>query len=37
MITPSEGSWGDGDRGFICILFDPGNAELTTSLRDAQR
>ena len=37
MISPSEESFGDGDREYICVLYDPENAALTTSLRDANR
>jgi len=37
MITPSEDSWGSGDRSFICVLYDPENAELTESLAGAAR
>lgn len=37
MITPSEESWGSGDRSFICVLYDPDNAELTESLAGAAR
>jgi hypothetical protein len=37
MITPSEESWADGDRNFICVLYDPDDEALTESLRDAAR
>lgn len=37
MISPSEDSWSGGDRSFICLLFDPDDAELTESLADAGR
>jgi hypothetical protein len=37
MISPSEGSWSDGDRTFTCVLYDPDDAELTESLRGAAR
>ena len=37
MISPSEESFSDGDREYICVLYDPDNAALTTSLRDANR
>ena len=37
MITPSEESWGNGDRSFICILYDPEDPELTASMRGANR
>ena len=28
MITPSEETWADGDRNFICILFQPEEEDL---------
>jgi hypothetical protein len=37
MISPSEESWNDGGREFICVLYDPEDAELTESLRGAAR
>ena len=37
MITPSEESWGDGDRSVVCIMYERGNPELTASLRNANR
>ncbi len=37
MITPSEESWADGDRTFICVLYDPEDETLTESLRGAAR
>jgi Septum formation len=37
MISPSEESFSDGDREYICVLYDPDNAALTTSLRNANR
>jgi len=37
MITPSEESWADGDRTFICILYDPADDALTQSLRGTAR
>ena len=45
MITPSEGSWGDGDREYVCYLYEPldptdldgGNVELTSSMEGAAR
>jgi len=37
MITPSADGWADGDREYICILYEPGNEQLTESLRGAQR
>ena len=45
MITPSEDSWNDGDREYVCYLYEPldpnnldaGNVELTTSMEGAAR
>ena len=37
MISPSEDSWGSGDRSYICILYDPADAALTESLAGAGR
>lgn len=43
MITPSEESYADGDRGYLCFLYEPDPADfakdltLTTSLRGAAR
>ena len=37
MISPSEESWGSGDRSFICLLYDPNDPELTESLAGAAR
>ena len=37
MISPSEDSWGGGDREFICVLYDPEDTQLTESLRGANR
>ena len=37
MITPSEDSWADGDRTFMCVLYDPENDQLTESMRGAER
>ena len=37
MITPSEESWGAGDREFICVLYDPNDAALTGSMENANR
>jgi hypothetical protein len=37
MITPSEDSWSSGDRGYICVLYDPDDTELTESLEGANR
>jgi hypothetical protein len=37
MISPSEESWGAGDRSFTCLLFDLDDPELTESLAGAAR
>lgn len=37
MITPSDESWSDGDRTFMCVLYDPADSELTESMRGAAR
>ena len=45
MITPSEGSWDDGDREYVCYLYEPvdpddpdsANEELTASMEGAAR
>lgn len=37
MISPSEDSWGGGDRSFICLLYDPADPALTRSLAGAGR
>ena len=37
MISPSEESWGAGDREFICVLYDPDDTQLIESLRGANR
>ena len=37
MITPSEETWADGDRSFICILYDPNDPALTASMEGAAR
>ena len=37
MITPSEESWSDGDRAYICVLYDPEDTQLTESLAGANR
>lgn len=36
-FTPTEDGWNDGDRVVQCALVDPGNEQLTTSLRNANR
>lgn len=43
MITPSESSWDDGDREYVCTLYEPVDetlvevVELTGSMRDSRR
>lgn len=37
MISPSEDSWGSGDRSFICILYDLESDALTESLAGSGR
>ncbi len=37
MITPSEASWGDGDRDITCFLYDVERGQLTESMRGARR
>jgi hypothetical protein len=45
MITPSESSWDDGDREYVCALYEPEDPEdpdsalvdLTTSMEGAAR
>ena len=36
-FTPTEAGWDDGDRVIQCAVLDPGEAQLTSSLRDADR
>jgi hypothetical protein len=36
-FTPTEEGWGAGDRVIQCALVDPSDAQLTTSLRNANR
>ncbi|HEY6608801.1 MAG TPA: septum formation family protein [Candidatus Limnocylindria bacterium] len=36
-ITPSASSFEEGDRGYICVLFDPENPEMTASMEGANR
>jgi hypothetical protein len=36
-ITPSASSFGDGDREYVCVLFDPDDAEMTASMEGANR
>lgn len=37
MITPSESSFSDGDREYMCVLYDPGDAEMTSTMEGAHR
>jgi hypothetical protein len=45
MITPSEATWDDGDREYVCYLYEPvdpedqasANVELTASMEGAGR
>lgn len=37
MITPSESSFDDGDREYMCILFDLEDTELTSTMEGASR
>jgi Septum formation len=37
MITPTEESWANGDREVVCVIYDPNEPQLTSSLRDAGR
>jgi hypothetical protein len=36
-ITPTEGSWADGDREIICALYNLDLSKLTGSMRGAAR
>jgi hypothetical protein len=36
-FTPTEDTWNDGDRSIQCVVFDPENAVLTSSVRNAAR
>ncbi len=36
-FTPTEEGWDDGDRVVQCALVDPADAQLTTTLRNADR
>jgi len=36
FITPSEESWGDGDREILCTVYDPAG-DTTGTLADANR
>jgi hypothetical protein len=35
-ITPSESSFGDGDREYVCVLYEP-DVRLTGSMEGANR
>jgi hypothetical protein len=35
--APTVEGWNDGDRTVLCAVYDPNNAELTESLRNAAR
>jgi hypothetical protein len=37
MITPSASSFEDGDREYICVLYDPADSELTSTMEGAHR
>jgi hypothetical protein len=37
MITPSEESFDDGDREYVCVLYDPANEALTSTMEGARR
>ena len=32
MITPSESTWDDGDREYICYLYEPVDDSLTENV-----
>lgn len=34
---PTEGSWAQGDREILCVIFDPAGQKLTGSLAGIQR
>jgi hypothetical protein len=36
-FAPGQDAWDDGDRSVQCAAFDPENAELTSSLKNAAR
>lgn len=36
-LSPTSGSWSDGDRSVQCAAYDPDNARLTTSVRGSAR
>jgi hypothetical protein len=36
-LSPTSGSWSDGDRAVQCAAYDPNEARLTQSLRGAAR
>ena len=33
---PSEGTWEEGDREVVCVLYVPDDDELTDSARDSE-
>jgi hypothetical protein len=35
-LSPTDDSWGEGDRSVQCAVYDPENARLTLSLKDSQ-
>jgi hypothetical protein len=37
MITPSEETWGSGDREFICYLHEEDESDITGSMRGSNR
>lgn len=37
LLTPSEQSWSDGDREFVCSAYDPVGRTLTASVKDSRR
>lgn len=37
MITPSDETWADGDREFICFLHEEDESEISGSMRDSNR
>ena len=36
-LVPTAETWSDGDRTVQCAVYDPGNTELTSSVRNAAR
>lgn len=37
FVTPTEGGWNDGDREFICYLFEEDESMMTRSMAGAAR